>query len=60
MAELWDALAARPQLARTLARLGVDVIEAGFPIASQGDFEAVEAISKAVRGSTIAALSQAF
>src|SRR5439155_20382707 len=39
-------------------RLSVDVIEAGFPIASQGDFEAVEAISKSVRGSTIAGLSR--
>src|SRR3954454_5612879 len=46
------------EIAEQLGRLGVDVIEAGFPIASQGDFEAVEAISKAVRGSTIAALSR--
>ena len=42
------------EIAEQLARLGVDVIEAGFPIASQGDFEAVEAIAKTVRGSTIA------
>ena len=42
------------EIAEQLARLGVDVIEAGFPIASQGDFEAVEAIAKSVRGSTIA------
>ncbi len=46
------------EIAEQLARLGVDVIEAGFPIASQGDFESVEAISKTVRGSTIAALSR--
>jgi len=46
------------EIAEQLARLGVDVIEAGFPIASQGDFEAVEAIAKAVRGSTIAGLSR--
>src|SRR5215475_1132818 len=46
------------EIAEQLARLGVDVIEAGFPIASQGDFEAVEAIAKAVQGSTIAALSR--
>src|SRR5579862_4890892 len=46
------------EIAEQLARLGVDVIEAGFPIASQGDFEAVEAISKSVRGSTIAGLSR--
>ena len=35
------------EIARQLARLGVDVIEAGFPIASQGDFEAVRAIANA-------------
>ena len=36
------------EIARQLARLGVDVIEAGFPIASQGDFEAVRAIASAI------------
>ncbi|HEX5616681.1 MAG TPA: 2-isopropylmalate synthase [Acidimicrobiia bacterium] len=46
------------EIAEQLARLGVDVIEAGFPIASQGDFEAVEAIAKGVRGPTIAGLSR--
>jgi 2-isopropylmalate synthase len=46
------------EIAEQLARLGVDIIEAGFPIASQGDFDAVEAIAKAVRGSTIAGLSR--
>ena len=46
------------EIAEQLARLGVDVIEAGFPIASHGDFEAVEAIAKAVRGSTIAGLAR--
>ena len=46
------------EIADQLARLGVDVIEAGFPIASQGDFEAVEAIAKAVHGPTIAGLSR--
>src|SRR3954462_5483581 len=46
------------EIADQLARLGVDIIEAGFPIASQGDFDAVEAIAKAVRGPTIAALSR--
>jgi 2-isopropylmalate synthase len=35
------------EIAEQLARLGVDVIEAGFPIASQGDFEAVQAIARA-------------
>jgi 2-isopropylmalate synthase len=46
------------EIADQLARLGVDVIEAGFPIASQGDFDAVEAIAKAVRGPVIAGLSR--
>ena len=46
------------EIAEQLTRLGVDVIEAGFPIASQGDFEAVEAIAKNVRGATIAGLSR--
>src|SRR4029079_17331845 len=46
------------EIAEQLGRLGVDVIEAGFPIASQGDFEAVEAISKAVRGSATPALAR--
>jgi len=46
------------EIAEQLARLGGDVIEAGFPIASQGDFEAVEAIAKAVQGPVITALSR--
>ncbi|MFM8303978.1 MAG: 2-isopropylmalate synthase, partial [Actinomycetota bacterium] len=46
------------EIAEQLARLGVDVIEAGFPIASQGDFDAVEAIAKAVQGPVIAGLSR--
>lgn len=46
------------EIAEQLSRLGVDIIEAGFPIASQGDFDAVEAIAKGVRGSTIAGLSR--
>src|SRR6202011_4812659 len=46
------------EIAEQLARLGVDIIEAGFPIASIGDFEAVEAISKTVKGPVIAALSR--
>jgi len=51
-------VAEKLEIAEQLARLGVDIIEAGFPIASQGDFEAVEAISKSVQGSTIAGLSR--
>src|SRR5436305_10703461 len=46
------------EIADQLARLGVDVIEAGFPIASDGDFEAVEAIAKGVQGPIIAGLSR--
>ncbi len=46
-------------LARQLEKLKVDVIEAGFPITSQGDFEAVSLISKEVRGLTVAALARA-
>lgn len=46
------------EIADQLARLGVDIIEAGFPIASDGDFEAVEAIAKGVRGPVITALSR--
>ncbi len=46
------------EIAEQLARLGVDVIEAGFPIASDGDFEAVEAIARAVRGPVVAGLAR--
>src|SRR6478672_11792743 len=46
------------EIAEQLARLGVDVIEAGFPIASDGDFESVEAIAKSVQGPIIAGLSR--
>ena len=43
-------------MARQLEKLGVDIIEGGFPIASTGDFEAVQAISDAVKGAKVAAL----
>ncbi len=46
------------ELARALALLGVDIIEAGFPIASQGDFDAVRAIAMEVSGPTICALAR--
>jgi len=46
------------EIAQQLARLGVDVIEAGFPITSPGDFEAVEAISRSVEGPVIAGLAR--
>jgi 2-isopropylmalate synthase len=45
-------------LARQLARLGVDVIEAGFPIASDADAEAVRRVAQEVRGPKIAALAR--
>jgi len=47
------------EIAQQLARLGVDVIEAGFPIASPGDFEAVEVIAGEVQGPVIAGLARA-
>ncbi|MFO1154788.1 MAG: 2-isopropylmalate synthase [Rhodospirillales bacterium] len=47
------------RIALLLEEMGIDVIEAGFPIASPGDFEAVLAISKVVKGSTICGLSRA-
>src|SRR5438270_8128480 len=47
------------RLARQLDRVGVDIIEAGFPIASDGDFEAVQAIAAALRRPTIAGLARA-
>ena len=46
------------RLASQLARLGVDVIEAGFPIASPGDFEAVRRIATEVKGPIIAGLAR--
>ena len=47
------------QIALALENLGVDVIEAGFPVSSQGDFEAVKNIASKVKNSTICALSRA-
>ena len=47
------------RMARQLAALNVDVIEAGFPIASRGDLEAVQAVAKEVRHVPIAALARA-
>ena len=47
------------QIAELLDELKVDIIEAGFPIASNGDFEAVQSVSKKIKNSTIAALSRA-
>jgi 2-isopropylmalate synthase len=47
------------QIARQLAAMGIDVIEAGFPSASPGDFGCVKAVADEVRGPTIAALARA-
>jgi len=47
------------QIACQLARLGVDVIEAGFPLSSPGDFEAVQRIARQVQGPMITALARA-
>jgi 2-isopropylmalate synthase len=50
--------AEKVEIAQQLARLGVDVIEAGFPITSPGDFEAVQKISRVVEGPTICGLAR--
>jgi len=47
------------EIARQLLKLGVDVIEAGFAIASPGDFEAIKTISQDIKGVTIASLCRA-
>jgi len=51
-------LAEKLRMARQLDRLGVDVIEAGFPIASDGDYESVEAVAREIRRPRIAALAR--
>src|SRR4029079_3166333 len=51
-------LAEKLEIAHALAELGVDVIEAGFPIASPGDFEAVQSIAQQVHGPTICGLAR--
>jgi 2-isopropylmalate synthase len=48
------------QIARHLELLNVDVIEAGFPFSSQGDFEAVRAVAREIRGPQIAGLARAY
>ncbi|HEV2035694.1 MAG TPA: 2-isopropylmalate synthase [Candidatus Dormibacteraeota bacterium] len=47
------------RIARQLEKLGVDVIEAGFPISSPGDFESCRRIAREVRGTTVTALARA-
>src|SRR5437764_10495763 len=46
------------EIAQQLARLGVDIIEAGFPITSPGDFEAVQAIAREVEGPVVCGLAR--
>jgi len=46
-------------LAKQLEKLGVDIIEAGFPVSSPGDFEAVKRVAKEVRGPIICGLARA-
>ncbi|MBU8905082.1 2-isopropylmalate synthase [Desertibacillus haloalkaliphilus] len=46
------------EIAKQLERLGVDIIEAGFPASSQGDFNSVKAIADTVRGSSVTGLSR--
>jgi 2-isopropylmalate synthase len=47
------------RVAKALERMGVDIIEAGFPIASPGDFEAVKAVADVITGSTVCGLARA-
>jgi 2-isopropylmalate synthase len=47
------------RMADALVDLGVDILEAGFPIASEGDFEAVDAVSRKYPWVQVAALSRA-
>jgi len=48
----------KTRIARQLVKLGVDVIEAGFPIASEGDFTAVRTVAEQIREASIAALAR--
>jgi 2-isopropylmalate synthase len=47
------------EIARQLDKLGVDVIEAGFPVSSEGDFEAVKSIATEIGGATVCGLARA-
>src|SRR5437763_6259197 len=51
-------LAEKLEIAHALCELGVDVIEAGFPIASPGDFEAVQSIARTVHGPIVCGLAR--
>lgn len=52
-------VAEKIRVAKRIENLGVDVIEAGFPVASQGDFEAVQAIAGEIRNTVVAGLARA-
>ncbi len=52
-------VAEKLRMARKLVELGVDILEAGFPIASEGDFEAVDAVSREFTWANVAALARA-
>jgi 2-isopropylmalate synthase len=47
------------RIAKVLEKMRVDVIEAGFPVASPGDFDSVQAVARAIRDSTVCALARA-
>ncbi|MHB8474425.1 MAG: 2-isopropylmalate synthase [Gammaproteobacteria bacterium] len=47
------------RIAKALERMRVDVIEAGFPVASEGDFQAVQAVAKVIKDSTVCGLARA-
>src|SRR4030042_5266695 len=51
-------LAEKVRIAQQLEKLNIDIIEAGFPISSEGDFKAVKAISEVIRRCEVAALSR--
>src|SRR5689334_13102792 len=51
-------LSEKLEVARALRDLGVDIIEAGFPIASPGDFESVQAIAREIEGPVICGLAR--
>ena len=51
-------LSEKLEIAQALQDLGVDVMEAGFPIASPGDFEAVSEIARHIRGTTVCGLAR--
>lgn len=52
-------VAEKVEIARQLEKLGVDIIEAGFPISSPGDFTAVQEVSKVIRNATVCGLTRA-